>query len=135
MTDQILVVEEDEDVRAVLVQSLEDEGHNVVASEFGPLPRGRFGLVVTDVPSYPYRSGETRRWVGFLRERYAGSRILLCTAQRLVHAEPDNLGADAIMDMPFELTDLFTCVRELLGATFTTRDAVFRKFVAGGHLA
>ena len=135
MTDQILVLEEDEDVRAVLAQSLEDEGLQVVASEFGPLPAGRFAVIVTDVPCCPYRSGATRRWVGILRDRYAGAKILLCTAQRYVHREPDDLGADAIVDMPFDLAELFARVRELLYVPRPTRRAVHRGFAAGGQLA
>lgn len=135
MTDQILVVEEDEDVRAVLVQSLEDDGHEVVASEFGPLPRGQFAVVVTDVPSCPYRSTEARRWVGELRERYGGARILLCTAQRFVHREPDKLGADAIVDKPFDLGDLFARVSDLLGGSRTPREPGLRAFAAGSSVA
>lgn len=128
MTDSILVVEEDEDVRAVLVESLASEGHDVVASEFGPLPRGVFGVVVTDVPNWPYRSDETRRWVRYLRQRYDGARIVLCTAQRFVHREPDELGADAIVDMPFDLTDLFARVTGLLGVPRARRDGLLGAF-------
>jgi CheY-like chemotaxis protein len=112
--DSILVVEDDEDVRAVLADCLGDEGHTVTASEVGPLPRGEFDVVVTDIPYWPYESDGTRRWIGHLRQRYAGARIILCTAQRVVHREPDQLGADVIVDMPFDLSDLFARVADLI---------------------
>ncbi len=114
MADSILVVEDDEDVRAVLVESLASEGHSVIASDFGPLPRGAFDVVLTDVPVWPYRSDQTRRWIDYLRQRYDGARIILCTAQRFVHREPDGLGADDILDKPFDLGDLFIRVAELV---------------------
>lgn len=112
--ERVLILEDDEDVRAVLVESLGDEGHEVTASDFGPLPDGAFGVVVTDVPSWPYRSEESRRWIRDLRDRYRGARIILCTAQRAVHRESDRLGADVIVDKPFDLADLFARVAYLV---------------------
>jgi DNA-binding response OmpR family regulator len=107
---RVLIVEQDEDVRAVLAESLGAEGHRVTATDFGPLPAGAFGVVVTDVPSWPYRSEDARRWIRQLRDRYRGARIILCTAQRAVHREPDALGADLIVDKPFDLWALFADV-------------------------
>lgn len=135
MVDPILVVEEDEDVRAVLAESLSDDGHDVVASEFGRLPQGQFSVVITDVPSCPYRSKETRRWVDDLRVRYSGARIVLCTAQRFVHQEPDKLGADVIVDMPFDLAELFARVRELLVTPRPAFDPTSRALAMGNHFA
>lgn len=124
MADAILVVEDDEDVRAVLVETLVSEGHDVTASDFGPLPDHDFDVVVTDVPTWPYESDETRRWIRYLRQRYAGVRIILCTAQRFVHREADRLGADLILDQPFDLNDLFARVADLLRPPAATRKPV-----------
>lgn len=119
--ERVLIVEDDEDVRAVLAESLGNEGHAVTASDFGPLPDGVFAVVVTDVPSWPYRSEEARRWIGQLRERYRGARIILCTAQRVVHRESDGLGADLIVDKPFDLGTLFAQVASLVRGSRATR--------------
>lgn len=111
----ILVIEDDSDVRAILVETLADEGHDVRACEIDELPRGRFSLVLTDFPFWPYDAERARRWIRQLRARYANARILLCTAQRVVHRESDGLGADVILDKPFDLSDLFARVSGLVG--------------------
>ncbi len=109
----ILVVDDDEDIRAVLHESLAAEGHAVVASDFGALPLGPFSIVLTDMPRWPYDAEDGRRWVRYLRQRYESARIMLCTAQHLVHRESDSLGADEIVDKPFDLADLFERVANL----------------------
>ena len=121
---RVLVVEDDDDLRDVLVESLSSEGHAVVPAAPSALPRGPFGVVLTDVPFWPYEAVGTRRWIGELRSLYADARVILCTPQRCVHREPDGLGADAIIDMPFDLGELLARVASSLDTRLAQRGAL-----------
>lgn len=103
----ILIVENDADVRRLFADALDGDGHQVTIADFDALPVDRgFGLVLTDLPDGPFRAAKAREWVGAVRARYPGARLAICTAHWEAQREPDRLGADALLMKPFDLREL-----------------------------
>ena len=114
----ILVLDDDRATLDLLRAVLADAGHNaVVAPQLEALPPdANADLVITDlVPLKSYRRGSALAWVVSLRMRFAGSPLFILTAHAAAMAEPDKLGADAILAKPFDVEVLLARVDELLG--------------------
>jgi CheY-like chemotaxis protein len=124
---RILLAEDDEEMRALLCQSLGSAGYEVVAlsdglelmerltSYLAPGGRVDVDLIVSDV-RMPWVDGlEVLRAIG----RYIGyPRMILITAfgDDKIHFEARRLGAAAVMDKPFEIEELLARIREILPA-------------------
>jgi DNA-binding response OmpR family regulator len=118
---QILVVDDDPDIRRLLSVLLEGEGHSVISAPDGEralelISREGPDLILLDV-MMPKKDGYT-----VLREMKASgiresTKVLVLTARA---AESDwlrgyKLGADQYLTKPFDTEELLTLVRDLLG--------------------
>jgi len=113
----ILVLDDDRVILDLLRTVLTDAGYEaVVAPELSAIPANtRADILITDlVPLKAYRRESALAWVSSLRARFSGSPILVVTAHADAVAEPDMLGANAIIAKPFDVDALLAKVDELL---------------------
>ena len=104
----ILIIENDTDIRRLLADALDGDGYRTVSADFDALPPDAgFGLVLTDLPEGAFSAAAAREWVARLRSGYAHARIVIMTAHRQAEGQPDRLGADALIAKPFDVADLF----------------------------
>jgi DNA-binding NtrC family response regulator len=119
---EVLVAEDDDDMRHLVAQALRDEGFRVVEARSGrellgligsrmvKLGGPPLGLIVTDVRM----SGATGLEIlAGLRERDWSTPVILMTAfgDAKLHAEADRLGALAVFDKPFDVHALRRLLR------------------------
>jgi DNA-binding NtrC family response regulator len=124
-TKSILVAEDDDEMRNLLVQALNDEGYLARGCRDGielinqfddyvahrvPLP---FALIISDI-RMPWLTGldvlqEFRKYVGF-------PRMILITAfgDSDTHQRARELGAAALLDKPFAVSQLIQLVEQVL---------------------
>jgi DNA-binding response OmpR family regulator len=111
----ILVVEDDRDIRDLLVMLLETAGYAVTACSSAEraleaLREESFDFVLTDY-GLPGRTG------GWLLEQAASEGLLTAAASLVVTAHPDpRVAGFEVMQKPFDLDDLVVRVRRGLGA-------------------
>jgi len=113
----ILVLDDDQVILDLLQTVLTDAGHEtILAPEVGRIPpEARVDLVITDlVPLKAYRRESALAWVASLRTRFGDSPLLIITAHAPAGAEPDMLGANAVMTKPFDVEALLATIEELL---------------------
>lgn len=114
----ILLVEDDSDVRKMMVLHLENEGYRVVEAADGMeglqrLEDERFDLVITDIVM-PFVSG-----VGVVRmvkTKCPGTPVIAITGQGKVCEEmaAENR-SDLVFEKPTNMADLIIHIRRLLG--------------------
>lgn len=113
---QILVIEDDRDIRNLIRQVLSDEGYDLafvddpdrVSSDAVP------DLVITDLVGVrPYASAAARAWVRRIQQRYPTVPIIVCTAYEPAVEEADRLGAAAVLPKPFAIEQLLWTIDEL----------------------
>jgi DNA-binding NtrC family response regulator len=109
---RILVVEDDDDMRAVLLEGLSADGHSVrgcarVDDALGVLENdGPFDVLITDV-RLPGASGLELLSVLQARCVRAPARIVITGfGNEDLHASAEALGAVAVFDKPFDVDDL-----------------------------
>jgi DNA-binding response OmpR family regulator len=120
---QILVIDDDADLRDVIMRILKAAGHSVVTAPDGEaglrtFNEHRFDMVVTDIVM-PKREGlevirEMRQARADLKILAVSGAGILSRADYLPYAE--RLGADRVLAKPFMPQDLVGAVKELLGA-------------------
>lgn len=117
-TGSILVVEDDEAMRDLLSEELEDAGFEVsaaggAAAGLEVARSGRFDLVITDL-SMPRLSGVTL--VRELRSMRPGIPVILCTgfSQGLTEERLSDLGVGAVLMKPVPRARLAGEVRRVL---------------------
>lgn len=113
----IMVLDDDLVILDLLRAVLTDAGHTtLVASRFEAIPIGATAdLVIIDlIPLKHYRRDAALDWVLSVRSRFSGAPLFVVTAHAPAVAEPDMLGADAILAKPFDVDLLLAKVDELL---------------------
>lgn len=118
---RVLLVEDDQDVREAVCETLEDVGFAVSTAANGLLALGALaaanelpGLILLDL-TMPVMNGEH-----FLRElrknpRLSALHVVLFTANGHAVAEPVRLGADHGLRKPVQLHDLVATVSKYCG--------------------
>ena len=103
----VLVVENDDDIRATLVEGLRDSGLVVEgADDAGTAIDGwRGDVIVTDTFASPYRTEAVVAYLTKLRSRFAAGVVVL-TAHNGAAVDASQLPADAVVMKPFDLGDL-----------------------------
>jgi DNA-binding response OmpR family regulator len=113
----ILVLDDDQVILDLLQTVFTDAGYDtVVAPGLHAIPANTSAdIVITDlVPLKAYRRESAVDWITSLRSRFAGSPVFVVTAHADAVAEPDMLGANAIIAKPFDVEVLLAKVDELL---------------------
>lgn len=120
MTRRIVLIEDDPDIAALVVDILTDAGHQVEVRS--TLPDGTIDhdtqLVITDLVALrSYDLQAARAWIARVREAFPEAAVLVSTAHAPAGvAGAAGLGADAVLMKPFDV-DVFTrTVEALLGA-------------------
>jgi CheY-like chemotaxis protein len=103
----VLVVENDDDIRATLVEGLRDAGLVVEAADAaGALIDGwRGDVIVTDTFASPYRTEAVVTYLKELRSRFAAGLVVL-TGHNGASADAAQLPADAVVMKPYDLDEL-----------------------------
>jgi DNA-binding response OmpR family regulator len=113
----IIVLDDDQVILDLLRTVLTDAGHTtLIAPRFDAIPIGATAdLVISDlIPLKAYRRDAAIEWVSSVRLRFSGAPLFVVTAHAPAVAEPDMLGADAILAKPFDVELLLAKVDELL---------------------
>jgi DNA-binding response OmpR family regulator len=113
----ILVLDDDQVILDLLQAVLTDAGYEiVVAPSLEAVPADTSAdIVITDlVPLKGYKRETALEWITALRERFAGSPLVVVTAHADAVAEADMLGANAIIAKPFDVDVLLAKLEELL---------------------
>ncbi|WP_224369125.1 response regulator [Hyalangium versicolor] len=122
---RILLAEDQPQMRSLLRGALRRDGYEVIEAEDGPsllraLVSGLLAeqsrapdLIITDVRMPGFTGLEV---LARLRSEEWNTPVILITAfgDEALHAEAARLGANRVLDKPFELEDLRGAVRELL---------------------
>ena len=114
---KILVLDDDLIILDLLRTVLTDAGFDTtIASGPEAIPANAVAdLVITDlVPLKAYQREMALRWVASLRELFPAAPVLVVTAHRAAAAEPDMLGANAIITKPFDVDALLARIAEQL---------------------
>jgi CheY-like chemotaxis protein len=114
---RILLVEDQESVRAALRMMLELDGHQVTeagngAEGLNSFTAGQFDLVITDFEMPVMKGNELAAGIKLLAPSLP---ILMITASERARGEVEN-PVDAFLDKPLRVTDLRCALRKLLSA-------------------
>lgn len=112
----IVVLDDDRVMVDLLRMVIEEAGHTALtASHIDDIPaQVRADLVVSDLmPLTSYRAEPARRWIRDLRARFAAP-VVVVTAHAAAAAEPDKLGADAVIPKPFDVEALMATIDGLV---------------------
>jgi DNA-binding NtrC family response regulator len=133
-SETILLVEDDDDVRAVAADALEAEGYRVVTTAtadeawHAATAAGSIDLLLTDIVMPGMTGLDLAR---LLQTRFTGLRVLLASGypgEALPATGVDQNGFQ-FLQKPYTATGLATKIRETLDATLTT--AQFVETIAG----
>ena len=119
----VLVVENDDDIRATLMEGLRDSGLMVEgAGAAGPAIDGwRGDVIVTDTFASPYCTEAVVSYLTELRSRFAAGLVVL-TGHNGAAVDAAQLPADAVVMKPFDLGDLIGVI-ETVARDRRARDA------------
>ncbi|MBW2328185.1 MAG: response regulator [Deltaproteobacteria bacterium] len=119
---RILVIDDDEQMRVLLLQAMEWAGFEVVAAENGRQGQQLFeeqpaDLIITDLIMPEQEGLETIR---ILKQGYPAVKIIAISGGGRIGPEAYlpaamELGADRIFTKPFDVKELISAVQELLG--------------------
>lgn len=128
---QILVVEDDEAFRNLLVQILESDEHEVRTAENGlvaktilSLNENRFDLVITDVRMPELDGASLLRTV---RAQHPATKFIVMTgfSEILEAQQAHELGADEFLPKPFKMRDLLDAVEKVFQPKPETENATY----------
>ena len=111
--NRILLIEDDRPVTDLLRLVLSDEGYELVFSDDldGAPADAAPDLIITDLAGlHGYESGLARAFVLRVQERFPKTPIIVCTAYEQAMAEPDQLGAAAVVRKPLMIEALIQTV-------------------------
>jgi DNA-binding NtrC family response regulator len=119
----VLVVENDNDVRATLVEGLRDSGLVVedACAAGAAIDGWRGDVIVTDTFASPYRTESVVAYLNGLRSRFAAGLVVL-TGHNGAAVDAKQLPADAVVMKPFDLGDLIGVI-ETVARDRRARDA------------
>ena len=103
----VLVVENDDDIRATLIEGLRDSGLVVEGADAAgaAIDGWRGDVIVTDTFASPYRTESVVAYLNGLRSRFAAGLVVL-TGHNGAAVDAKELPADAVVMKPFDLGDL-----------------------------
>ena len=113
---QILVIEDDRDIRNLIRQVLSDEGYDLAfvdGVDRAPQDMTPDIVIMDLVGLRPYESVSARASVRAVSLRYPTAPIIVCTAHELALKELDGLGAAAVLPKPFAIDLLVETVARL----------------------
>ena len=117
-SSNVLVVDDDDDIRDSLIEFLEDHGHQAVGAANGyealallDPPRAPFCLIILDL-MMPIMDGTTFRDEQLQRPAVADIPVIVVSAYKDVEARAQTLGAVQWLAKPFDLTALLRLVEE-----------------------
>jgi two-component system, chemotaxis family, chemotaxis protein CheY len=117
-SDQVLVVDDDDDIRGSLIEFLEDHGHHAVGAANGSEalallnpPRPRPCLIILDL-MMPVMDGSAFRSEQLQRPAVADIPVIVVSAYKDVEARAQQLGAVQWLAKPFDLRALLRLVEE-----------------------
>ena len=113
-----VVIARDVDEREVLVELLGEIGLEAVVETVIPSAVSHPSVVLTDLGPR-YDPTKARAAVRRLRERWPDAPVIVLTSHRAAAGEPDQLGADALVQKPFDVDDLTNAVRRLIARSET----------------
>jgi CheY-like chemotaxis protein len=116
----VLVLEDDDDIRATLVEGLRDSGLVVEGADAAgaAVDAWRGDVIVTDTFASPYRTEAVVAYLTELRSRFAAGLVVL-TGHNGAAVDAAQLPADAVVMKPFDLGDL---IRVIATVARETRD-------------
>lgn len=117
----ILIVEDDADVRALMVEVLRQSGYQTVAvadaeTALQHLTVGTFGMVLTDYHLPDLSGGKLIRQIS---KTWPQTRTLLMSAHPLVTQLAQECGADAVFRKGEPVVQLLACIARLVPTTIT----------------
>jgi DNA-binding NtrC family response regulator len=103
----VLVVEDDDDIRATLVEGLRDSGLIVesASAASAAIDSWHGDVIVTDTYASPYRREAVVAYLTELRSRFAAGLVVL-SGHNGAAVDAAQLPADAVVMKPFDLGDL-----------------------------
>lgn len=103
----VLVVEDDDDIRATVVEGLRDHGLVVegASAASASIDAWRGDVIVTDTFASPYSTATVVAYLTELRKRFAAGVVVL-TGHNGAVTDAARLPADAVVMKPFDLVDL-----------------------------
>jgi len=113
-----VVIARDVDVRELLVELLDEIGLEAVVETAIPVGVTDPWVVLTDLGPR-YEPMKARAAVRRLHGRWPYAPVILLTSHPAAANEPDRLGADALIQKPFDIDDLTTAVRRLIARSGT----------------
>lgn len=119
MKKRVLVVEDDADIRQLLVEILDDEGYAVALAEDGvqaieQVIAARPALLVLDL-MLPRMHGDEVLAELERRALRAGLPVLVLTAAGPLEQRVAGINADAFLAKPFTIDDLVATIQKLVG--------------------
>jgi DNA-binding NtrC family response regulator len=103
----VLVVDDDADIRATLVEGLRDSGMVVESADAAgaAIDAWHGDVIVTDTFASPYRTEAVVAYLTELRSRFAAGLVVL-SGHSGAAVDAAQLPADAVVMKPFDLADL-----------------------------
>lgn len=122
----VLVVDDDEDIRGAVLETLEDEGYLATGAKNGrdaleqlrAAPDGHPRLILLDM-MMPVMDGRTFRAELLKDPLLALIPVVIMTADARVTDKATELRATGFLKKPIELEDLFSVARQFCGAPRT----------------
>lgn len=112
----VLVLDDDIHIAELVRVVLEDAGYQVRVSTDGAMPSGPFDCIVTDLMSVSvYTRDDARDWILRVADRFPHVPVIVVTAHPEAANDGASLGVRAVIMKPFDVEELMSVVREVVG--------------------